>query len=276
MQLDLETRPGTIGRPNEDQTAVSSELLVLLDGAGTPAGLPTGCHHGVPWFVRNLAGQLLTHAAPAAGLTLAEALSAGIASVAALHRSTCDLNHPGTPSSTVVIARPGPDALEYLVLADSTLLIGAPEGTITITDNREATVGAHYRTPGDWFNIHSLDHQRSVSDYVNSMRSRRNTRDGFWVAAADPTAASEAHTGTIALHRPTPIALLSDGASRLFDLFGTHTPAAVLHTAHTGGATALLTAVRRIENTDPNGHRWPRAKTHDDATVITALIELTP
>jgi hypothetical protein len=47
------------GHENEDFVACTPSALVLLDGAGTPPALETGCRHGVAWYARQLGACLL-------------------------------------------------------------------------------------------------------------------------------------------------------------------------------------------------------------------------
>ncbi|MFD0886707.1 integrase, partial [Streptosporangium algeriense] len=62
-------------------------------------------------------------------------------------------------------------------------------------------------------------------------------------------------------------ALLSDGASRLTDLFGLATWRQLLDLLAHDGPQELIARVRAAEHDDPYGTRWPRHKTHDDATA---------
>jgi hypothetical protein len=91
---------------------------------------------------------------------------------------------------------------------------------------------------------------------------------GYWVAAADPEAASQAVTGTLpgkALRRAV---LLSDGASRLVDLFGLATWEELVELLDESGPEELLRQVRAAEAVDPEGRQWPRTKRSDDATAV--------
>jgi hypothetical protein len=53
-----------------------------------------------------------------------------------------------------------------------------------------------------------------------ALRRARNRPGGYWVAAADPQAASQALTGSLPNKTLDRAVLLSDGASRLVDPFG--------------------------------------------------------
>src|SRR5690606_26047233 len=113
---------------------MSGNVIVVTDGAGTPAGSDSGCIHGVAWYSRNLGSPFL-HRATVTSATLAEALATSISEVADLHRDTCDLGHPGTPSATVTAVRLDNSQLEYLALADSPLVIRRHDGVRVITDD---------------------------------------------------------------------------------------------------------------------------------------------
>jgi serine/threonine protein phosphatase PrpC len=246
---------------------MAADVFVVADGAGTPAGSDSGCVHGVAWYSHNL-GSALLHRATVTPDTLAEALAASISGVADLHSDTCDLDHPGTPSATVTAVRIKDSRLEYLALADSPLVIRRHDGVQVITDDREAVVGRRYRQHMDATAAGTPEHIQAHREYVETMRAHRNSSGGFWVASNDPEAAHEAITGTINLREVRDLALLSDGASRLVDRFDLATWDVALDLIRDDGTDALIDAVRHAEADDPNGRRWPRGKTTDDASLI--------
>ena len=101
----------------------------------------------------------------------------------------------------------------------------------------------------------------------------RNRPGGYWVAAADPQAASQALTGTLPsknLHRAV---LLSDGASRLVDPFGLATWEELLALLDASGPDELVRQVRAAEAVDPEGRQWPRTKRTDDATAVYLVLD---
>ncbi|MDA0566862.1 protein phosphatase 2C domain-containing protein [Streptomonospora sp. S1-112] len=267
MSLRLATAPAKPDRPNEDFAAVGANAAVLLDGAGTPPGTQSGCLHGVAWYARTLGGLLL--GALGSDDTLAGALGASIERVNRLHAETCDLMHSDTPSATVVAVRWDTTDIEYLVLADSVLVLDhvgdSPE---VVTDDREAVVGRELRKPMDALATGTPEHARALRDYVAALADHRNRPGGFWVANTDPAAADEAITGRVRRDEVVSMALLSDGASRLADRFGLATWRDTLDTLSAEGPAGLIRQVRRAEDSDPDGLRWPRGKAHDDATVV--------
>lgn len=266
MQAELVSVPGDPARPNEDWAGIGGDALVVVDGAGSPPDLGTGCLHGVAWYARTL-GAVLLNEAQCSRHTLVDVLGTGIEIVANRHASECDLSHPGTPSAAVSVVRCGEGAVEYVVLADCTVVIGIGDDAIAITDRREAVVGAAFKFDGMWTDIGSDAHRAQITAYMDNMRSMRNISGGFWVAAADSAVAAESVSGSIERDRAA-VAVMSDGASRPFDLFDMDTPASFLRRVVARGARLEVDGIRTNESTDPHGARWPRAKRHDDASLL--------
>jgi hypothetical protein len=67
--------------------------------------------------------------------------------------------------------------------------------------------------------------------------------------------------------------LLSDGASRLVDVFGLATWDELLVLLEESGPGELVRRVRAAEAADPQGRRWPRTKGSDDATPIYLVLD---
>lgn len=65
----------------------------------------------------------------------------------------------------------------------------------------------------------------------------------------------------------TSAALLSDGAGRIADRFALADWPEVLAVLHTAGPDEIIRRVREAESSDPEGAKWPRGKTHDDAML---------
>ncbi|MEU6034923.1 hypothetical protein ABZ801_05900 [Actinomadura sp. NPDC047616] len=80
-------------------------------------------------------------------------------------------------------------------------------------------------------------------------------------------AAEHAITGTVPLRDVRRVLLLTDGATRLADLFGVTGWAGLVKIVEGQGPAALVARTREVEHTDPRAVRWPRNKPRDDATV---------
>jgi hypothetical protein len=259
--------PARPDQANEDFIAATSDAVVLLDGAGVPVGSESGCIHGVAWFTRRLGAALLSRLTTTADGDLMQCLTASIREVRALHVDTCDLAHPGTPSATVVALRVREQVLDYLVLADSVLVLDLREGLRAVSDDREARFSRLFRGRMDALPNGTPEHDEAHREYVEQLYAHRNRPGGFWVASSEPDSAQHALTGSVPRAQVRAAALLSDGASRLVDRFGLATWEDALKVLDTLGPGELLRKVREAENSDLTGSRWPRGKAFDDATV---------
>ncbi|WP_262401302.1 hypothetical protein [Actinomadura sp. CNU-125] len=156
MRVTWATDEGDPRRGNEDFVAAAPGAAVVLDGCGLPLGTDLGCVHGTAWYSRALGTRLLARmldglgpqAGPPVGppegahvradRPLVGRLAGAVADVAAAHRATCDLSAPTTPAATVLAVRVRGDLLDYLVLADSTLLLDC---ATPARDHRRALLG---------------------------------------------------------------------------------------------------------------------------------------
>jgi Protein phosphatase 2C len=269
VRIWMATEPARPGAANEDFAAVSLVAAVLLDGAGIPEGLDSGCCHGVAWYSRGLGSVLLSELTAAEDQPIVDALAKSIGQVAAMHAGTCDLSHPASPSSTVVAARFAGGMLDYLVLSDSALMIHQPGTDLrVITDDRLDQVARPHRGPIDGLPTGSDEHPGAFRDYMVTVRAYRNTEAGFWVASADPATAAHALTGQVRLTGAETIMLLSDGATRLAEKFGLATWPELAEIVAEHGPGELIRRTRAAEASDPAGRRWPRSKACDDATAM--------
>lgn len=263
MRAAMGTEPGTSGA-NEDWCAATPAFALVLDGV-TP-GEVTGCLHGVPWYVRHLGSYLVLHLAEDVSVT--DALANAIRDVAALHQHTCDLSNPGTPAATVALLREYQHHIQYLVLADSVLVLDTEDGTEVVTDSRVDEVATVEREGTTRYLVGTPEHQQSVERLMAAQLYARNRPGGYWVAAADPSAALEARTGTVQRRNLRRAAILSDGASRLVDQYRLTTWLGLLDILSSGGPGALINRVREADNMDPSGQNWARYKRSDDATAV--------
>src|SRR5262249_54390299 len=147
MRVALATSPGKPGSDNEDFVAAVPSAVVLLDGAGI-SGIESICRHGVAWYTHRLGAALIGRLSRGGGPSLRAMLADSIEEVTDDHRDTCDVTDPSSPSATVVLFRISEARADYLLLADSFLLLEqADGGTRVITDGREVTTRNRYAAP---------------------------------------------------------------------------------------------------------------------------------
>ncbi|MER7184096.1 protein phosphatase 2C domain-containing protein [Streptomyces hyaluromycini] len=258
MRTEVVSEPGTPERPNEDFAGVGlpasgqGGCVIVLDGV-TPPRDGTGCLHSVPWFTARLGGALTELTVSRGDLTLREILERAIDRTAAAHGDTCDLSHPRTPQATVVLSRWSEETVEFLVLSDSALLLRSPDGTVTpVLDDR----------------LDRVPRASLASDAIADA-TVRNREGGFFTAAADPSVAARAVTGTVPRAEVRALAALTDGAARWTEKFRKGDWTALLGVVRKEGARALVDRVRELEAADREERVFlRRSKTHDDATVV--------
>jgi hypothetical protein len=238
----------TPGQANEDYVVAGPAWVVVLDGATKRAEVEDGCVHGAGWLVRTLAGQLAHGLAMELAEPLVDLLAEAIKATCSAHADTCDLANPDSPSATVVMLRDHAATVDWLVLADSPLVLDNDGQIRVVVDDRTAHLPSYT---------------------TEAVRAARNSPDGFWVASTRPEAAYEAVTGTAPTSRVRRAGLFSDGAARLVERYGTTDWPGLLDLLDTHGPQALIARTRDAERVETDVERaGRRGKRHDDATAV--------
>jgi hypothetical protein len=219
MRATLATQAGSPDSANEDWAGVLAPgLAVVLNGLSAPDGTGTGCRHGTPWFVGQLGPRVLAQAAdprpqpgrrPSRGHPPSGQSPSWVRPGASRH-----------PSATMVLLRAHDKGADYLALADAVLLLDTVDGLKVVSDERVNQLAGKEREAANRVPAGSALKLRRRAQLTRALRRARNRPGGYWVAAADPLAATQAVTDSLArkdLHRAV---LLSNGASRLVEVFG--------------------------------------------------------
>jgi hypothetical protein len=272
VEVSIASWPGSMSRPNEDFVTASPSVAVVLDGLSAPPALGMGCVHGTPWFVTHLGTQVASAATTARDEPLKDLVAGAITRVADSHAHTCDLEHPGTPSSSLAVLREQDQHLEYLLLFDSVILLDGSSGLTVLTDRRVDAFAELEHLATREQPIGSPAHQERVQELVAAQRRHRNQPGGYWVAGAKPAVAYQAITGSRPLDQVSRAALLSDGVSCLVELYAVVDWPELLDSMQQHGPANVISRVREVEDADPIGTRWPRYKRSDDATAAFCLL----
>ncbi len=267
MIITAATHPG--GSRNQDAHAVLVNAAVVLDGASSFTPTVRGQDGG--WYAAHLLAELTPRLIDPT-VPISQCLRAGITAMRDKHGVTAS-----GPSSTVLVARWTDTELQLLVLGDSTAVVQRDDRTWeAITDARLSRIAPEnrrgYRSRLAAGHGMGDEHRARLADLQAAQRQRRNRPRGYWIAESDPNAADHALTRTIPLAGTARVLLATDGAA-----------AAVEDYRHPGDWDDYMTVVRtspaqalanthRLEERDPNAQRWPRAKRHDDKTLV--LLEL--
>ena len=247
-----------------DRIVVTGNTVIVLDGASAfePASVPPG------EYASRLGTAIAAALAVAPEAPLASVLGEAITATAA--ELGLD-DEAGCPSSTVAMARLANGALDLLALGDSYIFYGTGPGTGTLTDDRLA--GLHlpqqrqYRERLAAGGGYGDAHRDLLRALQRGQRLRRNRPGGYWIAAADPAAASHALALTLPATAETWAVLATDGVVNTARHLGLDDWPALARS----GPAALARLLRHCQDweqhTDPDGQRFPRSKRHDDKAI---------
>ena len=210
---------------SEDLVQTADSAAWLFDGASAHDDADACNDHDASWFVCQLSQALGAQLSRPPDRDLRHVLATAIDLVNTLHTQLCPQVPTGHgPSATAVIVRRREQALEYLVLGDSTLLIQTTDGGVHHhSDKRLSTIAPDVRNSihqglhdGCCYN-HAAHHDRLRALHA-AERAMRNRDGGYWITGDDPRAATHSVTGqynltntAAAAHR---VALISDGIER--------------------------------------------------------------
>src|SRR3954454_19058453 len=245
MQITFDSQPSPGQRTNEDLAMAGPRFAFVLDGTTAPPDVESGCVHHVTWLVSRLAGELARLRVRDESPMLPNTLAGAISQVRAQHANTCDLKNPASPSSTVALIRETRETIDYLVLADSPIVIRTLDGSV-----QPVHVNRTEYLPG------------YTPDIV---REHSNVHGGFWVASTKPEAAYEAITGNFPTGTITTAGIFSDGTSRLAERHG-WSWGQLLELLETSGPSQVIAQVHEADETVEAGTY--RGKRLDDATAL--------
>jgi hypothetical protein len=240
-----EASPGGI---NEDYVVTGPTWWAVLDGATKRPDVNNGCHHGAAWLTQQLGAELAVQLTADLDKPLPDLLAKAIKALCDAHADSCDLTNPDSPSATVVILRECRGSLDWLVLADSPLLLDFGDEIHAVVDDRTAHLPSYT---------------------TEAVRAARNSPGGFWVASTCPEAAYQALTGTASTQDVKRAALLTDGAARLVERYAVTDWRGLLELLDDQGPAELIRQTRAAELKETDQERASRrGKPHDDATAV--------
>ena len=251
-----------------DRIVITANAVAVLDGATAfePASIPASVH-----------ADHLSSAIAAALTAQPEALlSDALAEAIGVTAFSLGLAGPDGPSSTVAMARLAGERIDLLALGDSVIIYGTPDGPAVLTDDRLDSLDLperrRYRRRLAAGSGYDDTHQALLRRLQQRQRQLRNQPEGYWIAAADPTAAHQARTQTLPAASTAWLALATDGAADIIQHLGASDWPAIAH-QDTTGLTALLQRCHDWEeHDDPHGCLLPRAKQHDDKAIAAATV----
>ena len=248
-------------RPTEDHVVLLPNAVILADGATALRD----DERSASWYAEHLCAALARQLTDQPAADLRSALAAAITDLV----TEFGLVPGASPSSTVALVRWTPDRVDGLVLADSPVIAFTDRGPSVLADDRIAgLLPGGYRQRLTAGGGYGPDHVSAVRTAGATTSRLRNVPGGFWVAEADPAAATEARVASWPRHELHAVLLASDGVSCGVDDYHLFDWPEVLVLARDHGPAAVLAQVRDAERADPDGVRWPRPKRHDDQALV--------
>ena len=254
MHCDSASRAG--GSPSLDRVLKGRDFVIVMDGASPFRPTPVDGSTYVDTLGEVLARLLSRRYAP-----LADMVHDAISDTA--HR--LGLVKGSSPSAALAVIRVGGTDLETFVLGDC--LVATPDGD-ELTDNRLSSMAIdirqEYKSRLQAGHGYDEVHRRLLRKLQEEEAEYRNVPGGYWIAEANPKAAYQAIERCYPADAVPWCVLATDGAYRPLRQLGI--PWNRVH-ENLENLEQLLADCQQLEELDPEGLRWPRAKRHDDKTL---------
>lgn len=263
MDVTVCGRPGGNSADYADLAIVAPSGVVLLDGASAFEPVDVSPVTYVHTLGKRLTAALHQHH----DVPIADAVAAAIEQTTAELRLTPD----ASPSSTVAILRARQDAVDLYVLGDTPIYYGADSLTHRLSDERLASVApterGRYRDRLRAGYGYDDQHRVVLAELQRAERRARNRDGGYWIAATDLAAAHHGVSTTVGLDLIDWAVLATDGAADFLDDTGADWSAIAQEPL--SALDARIAGIHTWESQcDPDGHELPRAKRHDDKTIV--------
>lgn len=272
--LDSISIPGNSAKPNDDAFAFVDRAAIVFDGAtGLGDNLMPG-KSDAAWLAtfgsRRLMAYIREGAAPS------EAVSAALfdaqTSYEALRRRA-PAERWEVPYASMMFVAQNAQGLEVLWYGDCAALVKRPNAPVEIVGDALEKRALESSRVAKLAAKHGLSPAAGINrpEYMDALRKARgyaNTEKGYWAFSPDVTAADHVAHAQIDAPVGTLILLCSDGFLALVSDYNAYGAEALVANAQSKGLAALCEELRAIETSDPEGVKFPRFKTSDDATAI--------
>ena len=279
--IDEISLPGSPERTNEDALGATGTVAFVLDGVtGLADSTLLGGKSDAAW-VSAAARDLLLEYGPGRGADLRgliRIVADRISERFARERLRAPAERYEMPWTTLSMIGVAPGILHIAYLGDSRVIVETAEGEIhnfgtnptrtTFEQRLSARVVAERKGLG----VEAV--RATVLPELRRARNTVNTAGGFWLLGADPEAAAHAGVTSLTLSGPATVLLATDGFYALKDDYHAFDDRDLIATSQTLGLAEMGAQVRRIEEGDPFGERFPRMKKSDDATAL--LVRVSP
>jgi hypothetical protein len=271
--LDSLSLPGDAAKPNDDAFGHGEDAAVVLDGAtslGEPL-LPGGSD--AAWIAHFGARRLMAHLAQgdAPQDALRHALTDAEKSFAGLQRRA-PKERWEIPTASMMFATHTPDGFAAYWFGDCAALVARPGASAEIVGEAFARRAAESRRVAGLAKKKNLSPAAGIDrrEYLTALRAARSRVNSGrnWFFSPDPQAAEHVHSENRAAPPGTLILLASDGFLAAASDYGLYSAQGLLDAARDQGLAQIGAQIRRCEEDDALGQRFPRFKKSDDATAL--------
>ncbi len=270
---------------NEDRFGYAADAAWVLDGATDISGIKLEGRTAAWWLVEAYQAELQNcagHGGAEDPFDLVTRLALGARQRL---RTRFDTASPAITtlleqaSTALSLVRRVNSSWNVISFADCPVLYRDPlTGQVNIVCNegfsaverryREALKEAQLREPDA-----SLSRLSELTrPFLKENRARMNTEKGYAIGAIQPPPRALVHQYRLP-ECVEAFVILSDGFSRWYDVFGLGSPEELFQRTAAGEASQVLAELRAAGRDDPEGRRFPRFKTHDDATCLYAKVD---
>lgn len=272
--LDMLSLPGNPAKPNDDAFCHSETLAAVFDGATGLGEQLLPVDSDAAWIARRGAEGLILHEAP--HLAPREILSrAAFDAEKQFHelRLRPPVETYEIPFASMMFVSAQADRMEALWFGDCAVLVEQPDAPAHIIGDALDKRAAEAARVAKLAAAKNLAPAAGVSraEYLPALRAARNrmnTMEGSWAFSPDANCADHAQSLAFAAPSGTHMLLVSDGFLALASDYLRYDADTLLEAAVSKGLRALYNELRAIEDTDPEGRKYPRFKKSDDATAV--------
>ncbi len=272
--LDSLSLPGDPSRPNEDAFAAEPLAVAVFDGA-TPVNDPLlPGRSDAAWIAQFGARRLLAHlkdgGAPRAALR--HALADAERSFAGLRRRPPQERYE-IPCASMMLVVPHDGGFDALWYGDCAALLLRPDGETETVGHafdkhaKEAEDAAKLAAAKGVAPVVALARAEFLP-FFRASRGRVNTPGGTWLFAPDAHASEHVSRARVGTPSGTLVLLCTDGFLALSGDYGAYGVKGLVEAAAAKGLQPLGEELRSLEESDPEGRRFPRFKKNDDATAV--------
>jgi hypothetical protein len=277
--LDAICRGGSADKPNDDAYGVARHAAFVIDGATSLVETPLMPGESDAQWVAIEAAEILAGLAEARALCVEELVEATVAQL--IERFEARRSRPPRevfeyPFASMMLMTPSAAGVETGWFGDCRLL--AVDATDALADAGPGPAGRGREQQGarDLAKSSGTDATATLREHaMPSLRRHRNSANsgtGRGVLGPDPRCMALLGRKSLSLSLPAHVLMMSDGFYTLVTDYGRYDDRGLIGAAREKGLTELYAELRTIEENDPQGIRFPRYKTHDDATAL--LIEI--